>query len=95
MRLDRLKIPCEACGEGPAAGQAGGSAGTGSAGITGMDQFSFHGPYAYRWVEDVPVERIHLLTGERRTIEIGDPCPVSPPRLSTASAQRAAMASWN
>jgi hypothetical protein len=37
-----------------------------------MDQFSFHGPFAYRWINDVPVERIDLRSGERRPIEVGD-----------------------
>ncbi|MFN9547822.1 MAG: hypothetical protein ACK6AD_12285 [Cyanobacteriota bacterium] len=36
-----------------------------------MDQFSFHGPFAYRWIDDVPVERIDLRSGERRSIEMG------------------------
>ena len=36
-----------------------------------MDQFSFHGPFAYRWIDDVPVERIDLRSGERRPIEVG------------------------
>lgn len=36
-----------------------------------MDQFSFHGPFAYRWIDDVPVERIDLRSGERRPIEMG------------------------
>lgn len=36
-----------------------------------MDQFSFHGPFAYRWIDDVPVERIDLRSGERRSIEVG------------------------
>jgi hypothetical protein len=35
-----------------------------------MDQFSFHGPFAYRWINDVPVERIDLRSGERRPIEV-------------------------
>lgn len=35
-----------------------------------MDQFSFHGPFAYRWIDDVPVERIDLRSGERRPIEV-------------------------
>jgi hypothetical protein len=36
-----------------------------------MDQFSFHGPFVYRWIDDVPVERIDLRSGERRPIEVG------------------------
>ncbi len=41
-----------------------------------MDQFSFHGPFAYRWINDVPVERIDLRSGERRSIEvISGSCP--------------------
>lgn len=36
-----------------------------------MDQFSFQGPFAYRWIDDVPVERIDLRSGERRPIEVG------------------------
>jgi hypothetical protein len=35
-----------------------------------MDQFSFQGPFAYRWIDDVPVERIDLRSGERRPIEV-------------------------
>ena len=36
-----------------------------------MDQFSFQGPFAYRWIDDVPVERIDLRSGERHPIEVG------------------------
>jgi|GEM_PF-1764484 len=64
-----------------------------------MDHFSFQGPYAYRWVNDVPVERIHLRSGERHAIDIGDRCLLPAPRGSTApegeQAVRAAMAAWN
>ncbi len=35
-----------------------------------MDQFSFHGPFAYRWIDDVPVERIDLRSGERLPVEV-------------------------
>ena len=42
-----------------------------------MDQFSFHGPFAYRWIDDVPVERIDLRSGERRPIEVGH-CGILP-----------------
>lgn len=42
-----------------------------------MDQFSFHGPFAYRWIDDVPVERIDLRSGERRPMELG--CGDIPP----------------
>lgn len=45
-----------------------------------MDQFSFHGPFAYRWIDDVPVERIDLRSGERRSIAVGsDGIPPVPP----------------
>jgi hypothetical protein len=50
-----------------------------------MDQFSFHGPFAYRWINDVPVERIDLRSGERLPIEMG--CagiPPAPPPHSPA-----------
>ncbi len=36
-----------------------------------MDQFSFQGPFAYRWIDDVPVERIDLRSGERCPIAMG------------------------
>jgi hypothetical protein len=36
-----------------------------------MDQFSFQGPFAYRWIDDVPVERIDLRSGERCPIAVG------------------------
>ncbi|MEB3194651.1 MAG: hypothetical protein VKO19_05985 [Cyanobacteriota bacterium] len=65
-----------------------------------MDQFSFHGPFAYRWINDVPVERIDLRSGERLPVEVGgflpDPVADGP---STGepdhSGVRAAMAAWN
>jgi hypothetical protein len=64
-----------------------------------MDHFSFQGPYAYRWVNDVPVERIHLSSGEHHAIEIGDRCLLPAPRGAAApegeQAVRAAMAAWN
>ena len=65
-----------------------------------MDQFSFHGPFAYRWINNVPVERIDLRSGERLPVEVGgfvpnpvaDCASVEPP---TRSGVRAAMAAWN
>ncbi|MFN9622305.1 MAG: hypothetical protein ACK587_05660 [Cyanobacteriota bacterium] len=63
-----------------------------------MDQFSFHGPFAYRWIDDVPVERIDLRSGERRSIEVGtDGIPPMLPGEEGASEAvvRAAMAAWN
>jgi hypothetical protein len=50
-----------------------------------MDQFSFHGPFAYRWIDDVPVDRIDLRSGERRPIEVGTGGipPVIPPGQGT------------
>jgi hypothetical protein len=49
-----------------------------------MDQFSFHGPFAYRWIDDVPVERIDLRSGERRSIEVGG-CGIPPVSLPERS----------
>jgi hypothetical protein len=65
-----------------------------------MDQFSFHGPFAYRWIDDVPVERIDLRSGERRPIELAaspQPCPKESPWDDSPSdaVVRAAMAAWN
>ncbi|MFN9630210.1 MAG: hypothetical protein ACK59A_08275 [Cyanobacteriota bacterium] len=65
-----------------------------------MDQFSFHGPFAYRWIDDVPVERIDLRSGERRPIEVAaspHPCGKEPSWDDSASEAvvRAAMAAWN
>jgi hypothetical protein len=65
-----------------------------------MDEFSFHGPFAYRWINDVPVERIDLRSGERLAMEVGgfvldslaeDPLEEEP----SQSWVRAAMAAWN
>jgi hypothetical protein len=68
-----------------------------------MERYSFEGPYAYRWVDDVPVERIHLRNGERREIRIGAPSAAAPPPAASASTGagaeaegvRALMAAWN
>jgi hypothetical protein len=52
-----------------------------------MDQFSFHGPFAYRWINDVPVERIDLRSGERRSIEVisgAEPVPLPGDHPTTA-----------
>jgi hypothetical protein len=66
-----------------------------------MDHYSFQGPYAYRWQDDVPVERIDLRSGERRVVWIGPrrspprpggPCP---PCDGDPQGWRAHMASWN
>ena len=48
-----------------------------------MDQFSFHGPFVYRWINDVPVERIDLRSGERNPIEMG--CGGRPPTPPASS----------
>lgn len=68
----------------------------------GLDQFSFQGPFAYRWVDDIPVERIDLRSGERHAIEIGNCCLLPAPLPAGESAAesplqrvRAAMAAWN
>ncbi len=69
-----------------------------------MDHYSFQGPYAYRWVNDVPVERIHLSNGERREIRIGERRRVPPPSpesfacgkgAAAGGELRALMAAWN
>lgn len=65
-----------------------------------MDQFSFHGPFAYRWINDVPVERIDLRNGERMAIEvIGNPIQPGPNPACWEEASeavvRSAMAAWN
>lgn len=66
-----------------------------------MDQFSFHGPFAYRWIDDVPVERIDLRSGERRSIEVGTggiPLPSEDAGGMEGASEavvRAAMAAWN
>lgn len=65
-----------------------------------MDEFSFHGPFAYRWIDDVPVERIDLRSGERLAMEVGgfvmDPVAEGPEgEEPSQSGVRAAMAAWN
>ncbi len=66
-----------------------------------MEQFSFQGPYAYRWADDVPVERIDLRTGERRPVRIGPHAapPLGgsgcPPCDADPGSWRARMAAWN
>lgn len=65
-----------------------------------MEHYSFQGPYAYRWLHDVPVERIDLRSGERRPLLLGPRCcSPSPPRASGGGAEpeepRALMAAWN
>jgi hypothetical protein len=49
-----------------------------------MDHYSFQGPYAYRWVDDVPVERIRLSDGERRVMHIEERYQAAHPAASTA-----------
>ncbi|MEB3331179.1 MAG: hypothetical protein VKI83_01625 [Synechococcaceae cyanobacterium] len=61
-----------------------------------MDQYSFQGFYAYRWIDDIPVERIDLRSGERRPLTLGAPGPVQPGcGGGRADPVRAAMAAWN
>lgn len=67
-----------------------------------MDQFSFQGPFAYRWVDHTPVERIDLRSGERHAIEVGDRCLLpaplpagDTPAETSLQRVRAAMAAWN
>lgn len=64
-----------------------------------MDQFSFQGPYAYRWVDHVPVERIDLRSGVRQLLRLGERlgAPATPPQChkEPTARLRAAMASWN
>jgi hypothetical protein len=76
-----------------------------------MDQFSFQGPFAYRWIDDVPVERIDLRSGERCPIAMGvgglasrpageDPAlglraPGVAEEAGGEAVVRAAMAAWN
>jgi hypothetical protein len=70
-----------------------------------MEHYSFQGPYAYRWVDDVPVERIHLRDGERRVIRIAerrftaqsDPpaAPACTEPVMSLVGLRALMAAWN
>ncbi|MFM7266503.1 MAG: hypothetical protein ACKOZW_13115 [Cyanobium sp.] len=67
-----------------------------------MEHFSFQGPYAYRWCDDQPVERIDLRSGERRRLLLGSR-PLNPrhprgepTRAGTdADAFRSRMAAWN
>lgn len=65
-----------------------------------MDQYSFQGPFAYRWIDDVPVERIDLRSGERLAIEMAGSAIDTGVELGCAgdpseAMVRAAMASWN
>lgn len=65
-----------------------------------MDQFSFHGPFAYRWINHVPVEQIDLRSGERLPVEVGGFLmePIADVPLGEEPSQsgvRAAMAEWN
>jgi hypothetical protein len=65
-----------------------------------MDQFSFCGPFAYRWIDDVPVERIDLRSGERLAIEVIS-SPIHPGleqscwEEASEAVVRSAMAAWN
>lgn len=68
-----------------------------------MEHFSFQGPYAYRWCDDQPVERIDLRSGERRRLLLGSrllsprsPCggPAAA-ALGDADDSRSRMAAWN
>ncbi len=65
-----------------------------------MDQFSFHGPFAYRWINHVPVERIDLSSGERRAIEVigtvlNSGAAAEGQEEPSGALVRAAMAAWN
>jgi hypothetical protein len=65
-----------------------------------MDHYSFQGPYAYRWLHDVPVERIDLRSGERRRLLLSPRCSgPRPPGGGNGGIEpeepRALMAAWN
>lgn len=61
-----------------------------------MDQYSFHGPFAYRWIDDVPVERIDLRSGERLPIEVisSDLASTMGPAPLSAPMQDASEPTW-
>ncbi len=65
-----------------------------------MEHYSFRGPYAYRWLDDLPVERIDLRSGERRPLLLGPRCGSALPSGPTGGSAgpdepRALMAAWN
>ena len=67
-----------------------------------MDHYSFQGPYAYRWCDDQPVERIDLRNGERRRLLLGSrllsPCPPTGELTGAGivvDEPRSRMAAWN
>ena len=67
-----------------------------------MEHYSFQGPYAYRWCDDQPVERIDLRSGERRRLLLGarllrphQPTGGSTPADIDADETRSRMATWN
>lgn len=67
-----------------------------------MEHYSFQGPYAYRWCDDQPVERIDLRSGERRRLLLGSrllrPREAHYPTTAAgpvADDSRSRMAAWN
>lgn len=67
-----------------------------------MEHYSFQGPYAYRWCDDQPIERIDLRSGERRRLLLGSRLlrPREAPHGTTAAGSdaddsRSRMAAWN
>lgn len=67
-----------------------------------MEHYSFQGPYAYRWCDDQPVERIDLRSGERRRLLLGSrllspqhPRGSPTPAGADADEPRSRMAAWN
>ncbi len=69
-----------------------------------MEHYSFQGPYAYRWCDDQPVERIDLRSGERRRLLLGSRllspqhrrgAPAPAPAGADADEPRSRMAAWN
>lgn len=67
-----------------------------------MEHYSFQGPYAYRWCDDQPVERIDLRSGERRRLLLGSrllspqlPRGAPTPAGADADEPRSRMAAWN
>jgi hypothetical protein len=74
----------------------------GATAVGPMEHYSFQGPYAYRWCDDQPVERIDLRSGERRRLLLGSRLlrPHQPMGGSTtadidADETRSRMATWN
>jgi hypothetical protein len=61
-----------------------------------MEHYSFQGAFAYRWLNDVPVERIDLRNGERRALRLGPRRFPSPGgNADEGEGWRARMAAWN